>query len=351
MKKEIRAAAKRAAEAVRKKGFKTCVGSSGTIQSLSLVHEAAVLGPRAEPHRPPDADPRRPEEGQPAPAPDDREGEAPRSRGSTRGGATSPCPGGVLLAWILKRTGAEAIVVGERGLREGLLLDYVARHGEARLPANRDMRARSVDRLLRRGNAEVLHAAHVARLALELFDQTHALHQLTATEREWLQYGALLHDIGCYIGYAKHQRHSYYLITHGDLTGFSADEIEVLASLARYHKGGRPKDSHENWRRLESVPAGGRREARGDPPHRGRARPQPPPDRHGGLVPGAAAQDRARGLGPRRLRARARRGAQEGEPLRAGLRPERGAARRAGRARRKCLQKDLEILSAEALWN
>ena len=249
MKKAIRAVAKRAVQAVRKKGFKTCVGSSGTIQSLSLVHEAAILGREPNPtgHRTltraalkkvnrllqrtsekdklrvPGLDPRR---------------------------RDIAVPGGLLLDWVLKRTGADAIVVGERGLREGLLLDYVARHGEARVPVNRDMRARSVDRLLRRGNAEVLHAAHVARLALEIFDQTHALHQLTATEREWLQYGALLHDIGCYIGYAKHQRHSYYLITHGDLTGFSSDEIEVLASLARYHKGGRPKDSHENWRRL-----------------------------------------------------------------------------------------------------
>ena len=44
MKKEIRSVARRAVEAVRKKGFKTCVGSSGTIQSLSLVHEAAILG-------------------------------------------------------------------------------------------------------------------------------------------------------------------------------------------------------------------------------------------------------------------------------------------------------------------
>jgi exopolyphosphatase/guanosine-5'-triphosphate,3'-diphosphate pyrophosphatase len=249
MKKAIRRVAKRAAQAVRKKGFKTCVGSSGTIQSLSLVHEAAVLGREPNPtgHRTltraalkkvnrllqktsekdklrvPGLDPRR---------------------------RDIAVPGGLLLSWILKRTGAEAIIVGERGLREGLLLDYVARHGETRTPVNRDMRARSVDRLLRRGNAEVLHAAHVARLALEIFDQTHSLHQLTATEREWLQYGALLHDIGCYIGYSKHQRHSYYLITHGDLTGFSADEIEVLASLARYHKGGRPKESHENWRRL-----------------------------------------------------------------------------------------------------
>jgi len=44
MKKEIRAVAKKAAQAVRKAGFKTCVGSSGTIQSLSLVFEGAILG-------------------------------------------------------------------------------------------------------------------------------------------------------------------------------------------------------------------------------------------------------------------------------------------------------------------
>ncbi len=49
MKKAIRSVAKRAAQAVRKKGFKTCVGSSGTIQSLSLVHEAAVLGREPNP--------------------------------------------------------------------------------------------------------------------------------------------------------------------------------------------------------------------------------------------------------------------------------------------------------------
>ena len=116
---------------------------------------------------------------------------------------------------------------------------------------DRDVRSRSVDRLLRRGNAEVLHAAHVARLALEIFDRTHPLHQLTAREREWLQYGALLHDIGCSIGYSKHQRHSYYLITHAELTGFAAEEIEVLASIARYHKGNGPKEKHDNWRRLD----------------------------------------------------------------------------------------------------
>ena len=249
MKKAIRAAARRAAEAVRRTGFATCVGSSGTIQSLSLVYEAAVRGREPSPtgHRPLTREGlkkvnrllRRTTEKEKLKVP----GLDPRRRDIA-------VPGGLLLAWILKRTGAEAIVVGDRGLREGILLDDVARQGQRRTP-DRDVRARSVDRLLRRGNAEVLHAAHVARLALELFDRTHALHQLTATEREWLQYGALLHDIGCYVGYAKHQRHSYYLITHGDLTGFSAEEVEVLASLARYHRGGGPRESHENWRRMD----------------------------------------------------------------------------------------------------
>ena len=249
MKKAVRGAAKRAIEAVRKAGFKTCVGSSGTIQSLSLVYEAAILGREATPtgHRTLTRDAlkkvnrllRRTTAREKLRVP----GLDPRRRDIA-------VPGGLLLAWILKRAGAKEIVVGERGLREGVLLDHVARHGQKRV-LDRDVRARSIDRLLRRGNAEVLHATHVARLALEIFDRTHALHQLSATEREWLQYGALLHDIGCHIGYAKHQRHSYYLITHGDLTGFSADEVEVLASIARYHKGSGPKERHENWRRLD----------------------------------------------------------------------------------------------------
>lgn len=249
VKKAIRAVARRAAGAVCRTGFKTCVGSAGTIQSLSLVHEAVILGREPIPSghrtltrsglkkvnrilrettqkeklRVPGLDPRR---------------------------RDIAVPGGILLAWILKRTGADSIVVGERGLREGILLDHAARHGQRRA-GDRDVRARSVDRLLRRSNTEVLHATQVARLALSLFDQTHALHQLTAAEREWLHYGALLHDVGCSVGFSRHQQHSYYLITHGDLTGFSAEEIEVIASIARYHKGKSPRGSHENWKRLD----------------------------------------------------------------------------------------------------
>ena len=249
MKKAVRAVARRAAQAVRKTGFRTCVGSSGTIQSLSMVHEAAIQGrePVRSGHRILT-----------------RRGlklvnrllrrttlkEKMKIAGLDPRRRDIAVAGGLLLSWILKRTGADEILVGERGLREGVLLDYILRHGEKRV-ADRDLRARSVDRLLRRSNADTAHAVEVSRLALDLFDQTHALHQLAGAEREWLRYAALLHDVGCSVGLAKHQRHSAYLISHADLTGFSAQEIEILAAVARYHQGSLPKTSDDIWQRLD----------------------------------------------------------------------------------------------------
>ena len=69
-------------------------------------------------------------------------------------------------------------------------------------------------------------------------------------ERDWLEYGALLHDIGVHISYERHHRHSYYLIKNGDLRGFDPEEIEIIALIARYHRQATPKKSHEGYRDL-----------------------------------------------------------------------------------------------------
>jgi exopolyphosphatase/guanosine-5'-triphosphate,3'-diphosphate pyrophosphatase len=98
-----------------------------------------------------------------------------------------------------------------------------------------------------------VHAQHVARLALALFDQTRALHGLTDREREWLEYAALMHDLGVHISYPRHHRHSYYLIKNGDLRGFEPEEIDVMALVARYHRRGTPKRTHEEYAQLRPV--------------------------------------------------------------------------------------------------
>jgi exopolyphosphatase / guanosine-5'-triphosphate,3'-diphosphate pyrophosphatase len=160
--------------------------------------------------------------------------------------------GSVLLDAIVRRLGAEDITLCDMSLREGLVLDYIARHRKEIVQADRypDIRRRSIIELAERCNYWPEHATQVARLAMALFDATRAVHGLTDREREWLEYAALLHDIGVHISYEGHHKHSYYLIKNGDLRGFEPEEIDVMALVARYHRSTTPKNGHAEYARL-----------------------------------------------------------------------------------------------------
>jgi exopolyphosphatase/guanosine-5'-triphosphate,3'-diphosphate pyrophosphatase len=163
--------------------------------------------------------------------------------------------GAVLFDTILRRLGAGELTLCDLALREGLVLDYIRRHRRqiAHIDEFPDVRRRSTVELAERCNANTEHAAQVARLALALFDQTRASHGLGEREREWLEYAALLHDVGVHISYARHHHHSYYLIRNGDLRGFEPDEIEVIALVARYHRRGTPKKTHDAYSTLPPL--------------------------------------------------------------------------------------------------
>jgi exopolyphosphatase / guanosine-5'-triphosphate,3'-diphosphate pyrophosphatase len=162
--------------------------------------------------------------------------------------------GAVLLDTILRRLGADEISLCEMALREGLILDYVRRNERHIAAVERypDIRRRSVEELGERCHYWSAHARQVARIATRLFDQTAARHQLGAQAREWLEFGALLHDIGVHISYRSHHKHSHYLIRHGDLRGFDPAEVEIIALVARYHRQATPKKSHEGYADLKA---------------------------------------------------------------------------------------------------
>jgi len=157
--------------------------------------------------------------------------------------------GAVLLDAILRRLDATEITLCDLSLREGLVLDYIARHRKEIAQADRypDVRRRSVIELAERCNYWPDHAHQIARLAVSLFDETRSVHGLTDKEREWLEYAALLHDIGVHISYERHHKHSYYLITNGQLRGFEPEEIEIIALVARYHRRVEPKRRHQGF--------------------------------------------------------------------------------------------------------
>src|SRR5439155_21024022 len=69
-------------------------------------------------------------------------------------------------------------------------------------------------------------------------------------ERLLLEEAALLHDIGEFVSRSGHHRHSAYLIQHAQLRAMSPDEVNIVASVARGHRGSGPKMRHDTYAAL-----------------------------------------------------------------------------------------------------
>jgi exopolyphosphatase/guanosine-5'-triphosphate,3'-diphosphate pyrophosphatase len=159
--------------------------------------------------------------------------------------------GAIILEQTFQEFGIKEMTVSEYALREGIVLDTVGKSTQP--PAFHhlsDIRYNSVLHLSQQFHNEIDHGRRVADLALKIFDQTQSLHHLTSAEREYLEAAGLLHEIGLAISHALHHRHSYYIIKNGELLGFTENEKEVIANVARYHRKSLPKIKHEGFRAL-----------------------------------------------------------------------------------------------------
>lgn len=161
--------------------------------------------------------------------------------------------GAAILDTLLEALGVTAITISDRALRHGLLIDHLLRTNESETPGEFSYRMESVVSLGRRCRFDEAHARHVATLALSLFDSTRdaGLHDLGDDSRELLEYAALLHDIGAFLSYGNHRRHSYYFICHAELLGFDDTEIAVMATTALFHKKTYPRKKHPEFASLE----------------------------------------------------------------------------------------------------
>lgn len=149
--------------------------------------------------------------------------------------------GAAVLETILELSGLSGFQVSDRGLRDGLIADALLQEGGEPY-GQLTVRERSVLELGRACRFDESHHRQVARLALGLFDSARelGLHQLDDHARELLEHAAMLHDIGAFLSYSRHQNHSHYLIAHADLLGFNQRETAVIAALARFHRRGFP---------------------------------------------------------------------------------------------------------------
>jgi len=162
--------------------------------------------------------------------------------------------GALILQCVVEALGIDELEISDYALREGVLLDTVQRQGAGGLHHLRDVSRRSVRHLAELCDDDPAHSAHVAQLALQLFDGTSVLHGLDVGCREYLEAGALLANVGLFISHSRHHLHSYYVVRNSEvLTGFTDNEIEIIALLARYHRKSAPKDRHPEFAALRTA--------------------------------------------------------------------------------------------------
>jgi exopolyphosphatase/guanosine-5'-triphosphate,3'-diphosphate pyrophosphatase len=107
-----------------------------------------------------------------------------------------------------------------------------------------------VDRFAEACGVNLMHSRHVAKLAAEIYAGLCELYDLPAGDRRLVEAAARMQDVGYLISYEGHHKHSYHLILHSRLQAFRPEELELIANVARYHRGSDPKNKHDNYSSL-----------------------------------------------------------------------------------------------------
>lgn len=164
-----------------------------------------------------------------------------------------PSRADILLAGVLifeqfvESLNVEKVLLSSYALREGILIDTVQKKKEfLEYKHLSHLRYSTIYDLCLRYNVNLKHAILVKDIAIKLFDELQDLHKLNFEAREHLEAAALLHDVGYIISHDQHHKHSYYILCNSIMPGFTNDEAEIIANIARYHRKSHPKKKHEN---------------------------------------------------------------------------------------------------------
>jgi len=163
--------------------------------------------------------------------------------------------GGLILETAMELLHTQEMQLCERALREGLIVNWMLRHNLIvdRFIYQKNVRQRTILYQARKYGVDHEQAERVAHHALTLFDGCRQiLDPVAAQGRELLWAAAMLHGCGKHISsVGGYHKHSWYLVRHCTLLGYSEAEHLILAALVRYHRRSLPKKRHEAWLSLE----------------------------------------------------------------------------------------------------
>ena len=149
---------------------------------------------------------------------------------------SSVLPGGVaILKAAFNQLKIDKITVSDSALREGLLYDLLGRINHD------DERERTVCTLAKRYHVDETQSARIIVMLDQLFNQVAKVWHLNEKNRHSLFWAARVHEIGLSISHDHYQKHSYYLLAHSHLPGFSREDQLILAIMVRGQRRAFPK--------------------------------------------------------------------------------------------------------------
>ena len=126
----------------------------------------------------------------------------------------------------------ERVLFSEGALRLGVLYDLLGRYH------HHDLRDATVSAFIKRYGVDLGHAEQVAGTALALFAQLEpGASEPDNDDVHFLQWAALLHEVGVSVAHSSYHKHSAYILANADMPGFSRMDQGRLGRLVLAHRG------------------------------------------------------------------------------------------------------------------
>jgi len=122
------------------------------------------------------------------------------------------------------------------GLRDGLLAQMAAEYDRSTRSGRQIESERwdSIRAAVDHYHVDLDHALQVRESAMHLFSALRSVHRLPAEYQEWLSAAAMLYEVGDYVNRNGRHRHAYYIIAHSEILGYTPEQRNIIAAIARY---------------------------------------------------------------------------------------------------------------------
>jgi len=148
----------------------------------------------------------------------------------------------MVFAELLERCQLQGFRYSPLGLRDGILAQMAAEHDRSTRSGRQleSERWDSVREAVQHYGVDMEHALQVRAFSMQLFTALKSVHRLPPEYREWLSAAAMLYEVGDYVNRNGRHRHAYYIISHSEILGYTPEQRQIIAAIARYLGKSRP---------------------------------------------------------------------------------------------------------------